>query len=55
MGASLTATSFYGTNFLRVIDASIIPMHPSHHPRGTIYALAGRLADIIKASGASGL
>ncbi|KAI1772911.1 alcohol oxidase [Hypoxylon cercidicola] len=38
----------YGIESLRVIDASILPMIPSAPLMPTIYALAERLADIIK-------
>ncbi|KAF8876180.1 GMC oxidoreductase [Infundibulicybe gibba] len=38
----------YGTKNLRVVDASILPLHMSCHPQSTIYALAEKAADIIR-------
>lgn len=40
----------YGTSNVRVIDASILPMQLSAHPQATIYALAEKGADLIKAA-----
>lgn len=40
----------YGTKNLRVADASIIPIHLASHPHTTIYAMAEKAADIIKAA-----
>ncbi|UZJ57595.1 hypothetical protein CBS101457_006915 [Exobasidium rhododendri] len=40
----------YGTSNIRVIDASILPMHISAHPQATVYALAEKGADMIKAA-----
>jgi len=39
----------YETNHLSIIDASIIPMIPATHLQSTIYAIAEKAADIIKA------
>lgn len=40
----------YGTGNVRVIDASVLPFQVSGHLTSTLYALAERAADIIKAS-----
>jgi len=39
----------YGTTNLRVCDASIFPIGPGTHLQSTVYAIAEKLADIIKA------
>lgn len=40
----------YSTTNLRVVDASIMPLVPSTHIQSTVYAVAERAADIIKAA-----
>ncbi len=40
----------YGTKNVRVIDASVFPLHISAHIQATIYAVAERGADIIKST-----
>jgi len=40
----------YGTLNLRVVDASIIPLHIAAHPQSTVYAIAEMAADIIKSN-----
>ena len=37
----------FGTQNLRVVDASVMPLLPPGHPQATVYALAEKLADII--------
>lgn len=39
----------YGTEKLSIIDASIIPLIPATHLQSTVYAVAEKAADIIKA------
>ncbi|CAD6975559.1 unnamed protein product [Tilletia controversa] len=38
----------YGTSNVRVADASIIPLHVSAHPQGTVYGIGEFAADIIQ-------
>jgi choline dehydrogenase-like flavoprotein len=40
----------YGTANVRVVDASVLPFQVSGHLASTLYALAERAADVIKAS-----
>lgn len=48
-GCVNTELQVYGTRKLSVVDASIIPMIPATHLQATVYAIAERASDIIKA------
>ena len=39
----------YGTKKLSIVDASIIPLIPATHLQATMYAVAEKAADLIKA------
>lgn len=39
----------YGTRNVRVVDASILPMHMTGHTMAPVYAVAERAAELIKA------
>lgn len=41
----------YGTSNLRVVDASVIPLHIGTHPQRTVYGIAEKAAAIIKKNG----
>lgn len=41
----------HGTKNLRVVDASVFPIIPRGNIQSTVYAVAERAADIIKAEG----
>lgn len=41
----------YGVKNLRVVDASIFPLEPQGNIQSTVYAVAERAADILKADG----
>lgn len=45
-----TSLQVYGTSNVRVVDASVLPFQVCGHLQSTIYAVAERAADIIKAA-----
>ena len=50
MGGVVDPTlTVYGTSNVRVVDASIMPLQVSGHLTSTLYAVAERAADLIKA------
>lgn len=40
----------YGTSNVRVVDASVLPLQVSGHLTATLYAIAERASEMIKAS-----
>lgn len=44
-----TKLRVYGVKGLRIVDASIMPIIPKGNPQSTVYAIAEKAADIIKA------
>ncbi len=40
----------YGTRNVRVVDASIMPLQVSGHLSASVYAIAGKASDLIKAT-----
>lgn len=44
-----TSLKVYGVSNVRVVDASVMPFQVCGHLQSTIYAVAERAADIIKA------
>ena len=40
----------YGTNNVRVVDLSVVPIHLSTHPQSVAYAIAEKAAEIILAA-----
>jgi choline dehydrogenase-like flavoprotein len=51
-GCVASDLTVYGTQQLSVVDASIIPLIPATHMQATMYAVAEKAADIIKARNA---
>lgn len=37
----------YGTSNLRIVDASIMPLHIATHPTSALYGIAERVAEMI--------
>ncbi|KAG6840297.1 hypothetical protein H0H93_004709, partial [Arthromyces matolae] len=38
----------YGTSNIRVVDASILPVHIATHPTMTLYGIAERVAEALR-------
>lgn len=45
-----TELKVYGTSNVRVVDASVLPLQVSGHLTASLYAVAERASDIIKAA-----
>ncbi|KIJ51193.1 GMC oxidoreductase [Sphaerobolus stellatus SS14] len=48
-GVADTSLRAYETQSLRIVDASVFPLHITTHPLATIYAPAEKASDIVKA------
>ena len=48
VGATDSTLKVYGTKGLRVVDASLMPIHVSGNIQSTVYAIAEKASDMIK-------